>query len=65
MKQSYQGFCPLHEWERAECDGACDALRGEMHRLTKGLHSVWGDRRRGFTIRNPALHQWNKGRKVA
>ncbi len=66
MKQSYEGYCPLHEWERAECTSACLPQRNEMHGITKGLCAYWRDRgSRGWPIRNAALHQWNKGRKVA
>jgi hypothetical protein len=39
-----ESFCPLHEFERNECDHACVALHKEFRRITHAFNSYWHDR---------------------
>jgi hypothetical protein len=47
------GFCPLHEWERAECTRECAAVKDEMRRINESYAVLWFDRRRGVRPMDP------------
>ena len=40
-------LCPVHEYERLECDTSCAWARRQLAKLSRDFRMYWYDRRRG------------------
>lgn len=66
---SPSGFCPLHEYERAQCSpDECRPAKRELLKASRSLSAYWSARASGIQKRSQE-HEWATGfdpkRKIA